>query len=812
MSSDTDSTMTPPRPTKRNKRQDLTAPLNDSGSPDKSTSNGSRRQSLIRQRKSLLAAAATNRRQSISADGDDDAAEKRRRRKSHYLDDDSNKHSPSHKSKGANVGSRVARHKLATTIAPQPAGNAPALSMDVMTTNFEEWMKMATDNKINAANTWNFALIDYFADMSLLRNDDSQNSINFQKASCTLDGCVKIWTSRVDSVATEAGKLINGLSAGGTNDREEASEDRDDSDAEEVTEKVSKKRRAPRTGSTLVNDFNSLKAKEFELELAIDPLFKKTSADFDEGGAGGLLMNHLGVDGVGRVIFDSSDVAMVEDEDEYNENEQDPRIDIAELQSKFLPSIQELDEKEICPSLSTFKFSLNPTEDDVTENPFERPVTPLEDRAAAEDAEDDFNGGGADMADAPMDDFFESAANEEPVEIDDDAWAVNPNVAANAGGVDDDGWNIPDSVAEGGNQQQQLPTLNDPFNPSAGGNMVMSSVPINSEGMFDYFDKNLTKGWAGPEHWGVRRSVNRDAASAPKKEKSKEDKTIPMIDFDEPTTSNSKTLFAPPTTKGAGSASIFMPKKNRDGDNLLPDDIHFNSKQLLRLFLKPKVSLRMKSGKMVPAGKGNGDDAGADAAFWAGAPDGMEFDGEQPPAAPLDSQFFQEDDLDMGEDLVSGEIDPGNQSSHLNEDDALAETHLQQLNRVRPEFVNYSKRAKRVDVRALKDNIWNSLEAPEDDDDRENLPPGTTDNENKDVGKRFSSVIDGLKASYPAEKLDDLSTSFCFICLLHLCNEHNLNLETFAKHALEPEQQESGSVVGLDKVMVNKLANYIMAK
>lgn len=482
------------------------------------------------------------------------------------------------------------------------------------------------------------------------------------------------------------------------------------------------------------------------------------------------------------------------------------------ITAKFLPSIQELDEKEICPSLSTFKFSLNPTEDDVTENPFERPVTPLEDRAAAEDAEDDFNGGGADMADAPMDDFFESAANEEPVEIDDDAWAVNPNVAANAGGVDDDGWNIPDSVAEGGNQQQQLPTLNDPFNPSAGGNMVMSSVPINSEGMFDYFDKNLTKGWAGPEHWGVRRSVNRDAASAPKKEKSKEDKTIPMIDFDEPTTSNSKTLFAPPTTKGAGSASIFMPKKNRDGDNLLPDDIHFNSKQLLRLFLKPKVSLRMKSGKMVPAGKGNGDDAGADAAFWAGAPDGMEFDGEQPPAAPLDSQFFQEDDLDMGEDLVSGEIDPGNQSSHLNEDDALAETHLQQLNRVRPEFVNYSKRAKRVDVRALKDNIWNSLEAPEDDDDRENLPPGTTDNENKDVGKRFSSVIDGLKASYPAEKLDDLSTSFCFICLLHLCNEHNLNLETFAKHALEPEQQESGSVVGLDKVMVNKLANYIMAK
>jgi hypothetical protein len=33
------------------------------------------------------------------------------------------------------------------------------------------------------------ALIDYFHDMSLLRNGED-NSINFQKASCTLDGCV----------------------------------------------------------------------------------------------------------------------------------------------------------------------------------------------------------------------------------------------------------------------------------------------------------------------------------------------------------------------------------------------------------------------------------------------------------------------------------------------------------------------------------------------------------------------------------------------------------------------------------------------
>lgn len=82
--------------------------------------------------------------------------------------------------------------------------------------NFEEWMKMATDNKINANNSWNFALIDYFHDMSLLKEGDQ---INFQKASCTLDGCVKIYTSRVDSVATETGKLLSGLADSGNKKR-----------------------------------------------------------------------------------------------------------------------------------------------------------------------------------------------------------------------------------------------------------------------------------------------------------------------------------------------------------------------------------------------------------------------------------------------------------------------------------------------------------------------------------------------------------------------------------------------------------------
>jgi condensin complex subunit 2 len=105
-------------------------------------------------------------------------------------------------------------------------------------------MKMATDNKINAANSWNFALIDYFHDMSLLKEGDG---VNFQKASCTLDGCVKIYTSRVDSVATETGKLLSGLADSGNNKKKRGEEgEGEESDEEEVEDEDGVVRKKPK--------------------------------------------------------------------------------------------------------------------------------------------------------------------------------------------------------------------------------------------------------------------------------------------------------------------------------------------------------------------------------------------------------------------------------------------------------------------------------------------------------------------------------------------------------------------------------------
>jgi condensin complex subunit 2 len=44
--------------------------------------------------------------------------------------------------------------------------------------------------------------------------------------------------------------------------------------------------------------------------------------------------------------------------------------------------------------------------------------------------------------------------------------------------------------------------------------------------------------------------------------------------------------------------------------------------------------------------------------------------------------------------------------------------------------------------------------------------------------KTFDSIIQDLRTTYPQEKMSEISTSFCFICLLHLANEEGLKIET----------------------------------
>ena len=53
----------------------------------------------------------------------------------------------------------------------------------------------------------------------------------------------------------------------------------------------------------------------------------------------------------------------------------------------------------------------------------------------------------------------------------------------------------------------------------------------------------------------------------------------------------------------------------------------------------------------------------------------------------------------------------------------------------------------------------------------------------------FDSVVSNLRKTYPKDKMQDISTSFCFICLLHLANERGLKIEVGESPGVEDEDQ-----------------------
>ena len=64
---------------------------------------------------------------------------------------------------------------------------------------------------------------------------------------------------------------------------------------EEEKEAARKPRRDLDGDNTLEKNLNNIDTNKYDLEFDLDPLFQKTSAKFDEGGAKGLLLNNVAV-------------------------------------------------------------------------------------------------------------------------------------------------------------------------------------------------------------------------------------------------------------------------------------------------------------------------------------------------------------------------------------------------------------------------------------------------------------------------------------------------------------------------------------
>lgn len=528
----------------------------------------------------------------------------------------------------------------------------------------------------------------------------------------------------------------------------------------------------------MANSFSALQLKKFELEFSVDPLFKKASADFDEGGAKGLLLNHLAIDSQGRIVFDSSDDAgdasaegqgrrrkddvLIEEDEveadsmaettlkESEEEEDDIEIDIGALASKFFPTLDLLDEQDICPSLKNFDLGDPSSAMDI---PFlKAPEDWRQEKEKFEPNEaqklvdksgfylDDDNAAGFDDDDDGMLANFDIPADAGFGEGG-EAWArdaaIDTRMRVHDAGFDNDGMG-----ADGEDGDAGAGT----FDPETGEYVVSMDHGGKTMGGHDdilsYFDEALQKNWAGPEHWRIKKikDVNKPAsATKPRKEKE-----LFEIDFLSPL---SATLAETIYTSASTNTVISLPKKDWKSKtrNLLPDDKHFNSKQLLRLFLKPKARMGsrktgfgMKASSFGQRKEDEVPEGEMDEAYWAQKEGPAGGDDDAPPQGDYDANFFQDDGLPMpggmdddddmefadardhfspgaeerGEGGMAGinNILNGGIAQTIEGDEGAFGTQLvTQSRRLRPEYVQYARVAKKVDVRRLKEELWKGM-------------------------------------------------------------------------------------------------------
>ncbi|KAK1945693.1 Condensin complex subunit 2 [Phytophthora citrophthora] len=233
------------------------------------------------------------RKRSLSQNDEEEIARRRRKRRSLAFQQRRRSLTPNEKRAGAASGA-----------AP------PAHSKQYISDMYSTIIKMSSENKINVKNSWSLHLIDHMEDIldSSKKNatdgDADDDTYNFQKASCTLDASIKIYSYRVDDTWNSSYKILENLSR---TEQKHGGEDAA-SDGEGATKTARKTRKTH--ARTIEKNLNNINLKAYDTECEADPLFHKMSQSFDEGGAKGMLLANLSVYDGCKILLNSSDVSV----------------------------------------------------------------------------------------------------------------------------------------------------------------------------------------------------------------------------------------------------------------------------------------------------------------------------------------------------------------------------------------------------------------------------------------------------------------------------------------------------------------------
>lgn len=728
----------------------------------------------------------------------------------------------------------------------------------------------------SSESVWEAALIEYFAQMA--------PSVDFQQAAAALDGCVRLYGSRVDAAAKETQRLL--VVIGGARQQDaETVDDAEDAPNGPVSGAGTRKRTRKATTNTLTT-LEKNRMKDSERPSYSDPIFKKFLTDFDEGGTKSLLNNLLYVDSQSRVVFTTVDkqssdswqyveyshiadilaadprygdvshllqkisstskrtenhhrAEQPETDKESVNKETDFELDLTSLRAQLGFNQNELDSMQVCPSLTALRdVSIGSATESIPaiiDNLNNMQMIQLPDVDVDYKIENDVNlTGNYTVENIPM---FDNHYDEEDDDNDDKNTNNNANVSKPYSFFDDDD--------DGDQPNLTLTRLFDEESSHVDSHAASEVQPDYDADMVRKFDFIIIKSVNDPTsskkeiYWKIRQlkkrlhdqkviipPVNEERASDVDSNGPGSDSDSDVQDDHYTTTSIKRKIKKDFIAFNTGPSDLSYTK-------LSPNDL---TAQEVSMFIKPihiskTISLN-KSGEKYLLDEGFSIDKlrclslKPRKRFGAFLNNKQIDDLVQPEGAEYFANEYQNND--PSERILDG---LNNNNNPYNDDDdeyeepqfeawdldepvesspqafALNGTPSSQfsLSRFSKPSIEFSKKSKKVDIKLLKVNIWKTIveesnkkrAASEQLVPEESLKSASSDRESSaDVSSsdlesnaiehsdmqthsemKFSEVVKDAMLKYSGSNKQELSTSYCFISLLHLANEKGLILE-----------------------------------
>ncbi|XP_072122474.1 condensin complex subunit 2 [Mobula birostris] len=602
------------------------------------------------------------------------------------------------------------------------------LSNNQISEHYSTCIKLCSENKITTKNAFGLHLIDYMAD--LLKEKESELT-SFKMAAGTLDASTKIYAVRVDAVHTDVFRILGGL---GKNPEEQGAEVHPGSSEAEQEKGSQKQQKKKHSYKTIEQNLSNITYSMNDMKCETDPMFQKAASLFDESSTVGVFMVNLQTYGHSAQLLFDSDAKLIQT-DSAPELPPVSHVEMPDLQVFQ----QSLENKTICPSFEDFQFT---NWDSEAHN---QAVTSILEKFKKSNHLFDVNA------------ESEFADNQQ-------------DVCCNV--VDDfDG----DVCDDAGDDQRELPMMN--HDEESNDVIPLTDVDFsslcvqlsNNPGEYSYFSPRIMRMWAGPNHWHFK--TRHKGMEILDKNRKKQPKKAFEIDFEEKI--NFENHFR--ETRAATTISKATLDRHNGKLTTLPTDFHYDPDNITCLFLKPSIKIK-------PNVKENVSDQDEKIG---------EYDYNNPndtsnfcPRAEMDSDDEHDGFVGANDSFEFGANAEMEQEENILEQDRKwsdittygGENLVAEPQKVNKILLNYSKTAKMMDVKRLKQNMWELLTgnaAVSDGKDKETEEPKVTVKGQQSL----TAVTTELFKRLPNALAKNLSVPMAFACLLHLANEKNLEIK-----------------------------------